>query len=374
MIADVGIKPAIRVGSSVAEPDESDPLSALECLPEVEVPVRSLVPGFYLRQAGTDPTHIRLLADAAASVKLPPIVVQKDGSRIIDGMHRVEAAKLRGAETINARVIDCTGEEALVLAIKTNVMHGMPLSKPDRISGAKRILAAHADWSDRAVASIAGLSAKTIASLRNRSSDDIQFHGKRLGRDGKRRPMSAAEGRRRAAEYINEHPEASLREVARQADVSLGTVHDVRERLRNGMEHCNGAERPAGAPERPSVPVKALASVPTDHRPADHRTAVGRPSSADVLGVRAARREGRPPGWSAISAKLASDPSLKYAEGGRAFLRWMASHSAQADEWRVFIDAIPAHWVGEIINVADGVSAEWREFAERLRRSGMAAG
>lgn len=118
--------------------------------------------------------------------------------RIIDGTHRVEAAKLRGKQNINARIIDCGDEDALILAINSNIQHGLPLSKADRISGAKRILAAHPDWSDRVVAEIAGLSAKTIASLRNRSMG-TKFTGKRLGRDGKRRPLSAAEGRRRAA-------------------------------------------------------------------------------------------------------------------------------------------------------------------------------
>jgi hypothetical protein len=50
-----------------------------------------LVPGFHLRQEGTDPAHVRLLADAAGSVQLPSILVQKSGSRIIDGLHRLES-------------------------------------------------------------------------------------------------------------------------------------------------------------------------------------------------------------------------------------------------------------------------------------------
>src|ERR1700733_11446554 len=53
-----------------------------ERAPVVSVPVASLVPGFMLRQAGTDAAHVRLLADAAGSVQLPPILVQKRGSRI----------------------------------------------------------------------------------------------------------------------------------------------------------------------------------------------------------------------------------------------------------------------------------------------------
>jgi ParB-like chromosome segregation protein Spo0J len=341
-------------GSDVAATDISklDPLSMIEQLSEVRVPVGSLVPTFHLRQAGTDATHVRLLADAASSVKLPPILVQKRGMCIIDGMHRVEVAKLRGERDICARLVDCTDEEALVLAVKSNTLHGLPLSRADRISSAKRILATHAHWSDRALAAVTGLSAKAVASLRNSSTGDTQFYGKRLGRDGKLRPVAAGEGRQRAAEYINAHPEASLRQVARETDVSLGTVHDVRERIRRGVlevvgEPGRSAERVAGSPATSAV--------------------VGPSSPARTLHLRGGTGTVQQLVWSAVSGKLASDPTLRYTEGGRAFLRWMAAHSMQADEWREFIDAIPQHWLKDIGRIAAGMSEEWRQFSEQLK-------
>jgi ParB-like chromosome segregation protein Spo0J len=330
--------------------DEANP--ELIDLPEMNLPVSSLVPGLYLRQAGTDSSHVRMLADVANHDSLPPILVQRHGTRIIDGMHRFEAAKLRCEEYIRARVIDCSDEDALVLAIKTNVRHGLPLSRADRISGAKRILAAHQDWSDRVLAETAGLSPKAIASLRNRSVEEVQFCNKRLGRDGKRRPVSAAAGRQRAAEYMKAHPEAPLREVAREADVSLGTVHDVRERIRRGLDLIPGVSR--RAPEE------------TGGDP-DERVSASAPLSVVPQSPRAERYNSRHLAWPAISAKLTGDPALRYAEGGRAFLRWMAAHSSDPDEWREFIDAIPMHWARDISRVADAVSSEWREFAERLR-------
>src|ERR1039458_2151633 len=237
----------------VVNSGNSDPMSMIEQVPEVSVPISLLVPGFHLRQEGTDPAHVRLLADAAGSVQLPSILVQKSGSRIIDGLHRLEVAKLRGEWTISARIVDCTDSEALVLAIKSNTLHGLPLSRADRISGAKRMLAAHPDWSDRAVAGITGLSAKSIASLRNSASGDTPFYGKRLGRDGKRHPVMPTEGRLRAAEYIRVHPEASLRQIARETDVSLGTVHVVREKIPRGAGLGSEAPPEPGAAS-PSVP------------------------------------------------------------------------------------------------------------------------
>lgn len=335
-----------------------DPLRLIGQLPEISVPVTSLAPAFYLRQAGTDAMHVRLLADAAASVKLPSILVQKNSLRIIDGMHRVEAAKLCGAHSISARIVDCTDQEALVLAVKSNTLHGLPLSRADRISGAKRILASHPDWSDRAVAVITGLSAKSIASLRNSAVGDSPLHLKRLGRDGKRRPVAVGEGRRRAAEYINAHPEASLREVAREADVSLGTVHDVRDKLRRGALTASSTLAPADAP----APSKAEVT----------NSPVGRP--APVTPNFPTRRVFQELTWPVICAKLTSDPALRYTEGGRAFLRWMAAHSMQADEWREFIDAIPQRWMKDVGQIAFNMSEEWREFALQLRYRQETAG
>jgi hypothetical protein len=350
MTSDIDFELADIGDAVIADSYNSDPMSLIEQLPEVSIPICSLMPGFHLRREGTDANHVRLLADAAGSVRLPSILIQKSGSRIIDGMHRLEVAKLRGECDISARIVDCTDEVALVLAVRSNTLHGLPLSRTDRISSAKRILATHADWSDRSVAEITGLSAKAIASIRNRTTDDAQFNGKRLGRDGKRRPVVPGEGRLRAADYINAHPGASLRQVAKETDVSLGTVHDVRERIRRGAEYA------AQAPERRTAQLAgrtaAVAACP--------------PVPARVIHPETGKRTAPPLAWSAISAKLASDPAVRYTEGGRAFLRWMAAHSMQADEWREFIDAVPRYWLKDVGRIAASMSEEWRQFAEQL--------
>ncbi len=362
---------ATRGNAAIANGHNADPISMVNQLPEVNVPISMLVPGFHLRQEGTDPAHVRLLADAAGSVRLPAILVQKSGSRIIDGLHRLEVAKLRGEWTIGARIVDCTDSEALVLAIKTNTLHGLPLSRADRISGAKRMLTAHPDWSDRAVAGVTGLSAKSIASLRNSAADEMPFYGKRLGRDGKRHPVAPNEGRLRAAEYIRTHPEASLREIARQTDVSLGTVHAVREKIRRGAEP--GSETPARPPGPGALSAPSVLSTPT--APGSRSTPGGSsPAAVAPSSVRAIHPLGAGAGarvlprlvWPMISAKLASDPSLRYTEGGRAFLRWMSGHCLGADQWQEFIDAVPQHWLPEVNRLAASMSEEWRHFAERL--------
>jgi ParB-like chromosome segregation protein Spo0J len=330
-------------------------LDLIERLPVIAIPLNMLGPGFFLRQSGTDAAHVQLLADAASAGELPAILVQKSSMRVIDGMHRIEAARLRGERSISARAVDCSDEEAFILAVKTNSLHGLPLSRADRISGAKRILTWHRDWSDRAVAAATGLSAKTIAGLRHRSPDDGRDISKRLGRDGKRHPITAAEGRKRAAEYLTAHPDASLREVAREADVSLGTVHDVRTRLRRGIDPMVGAR-------------SAAARKPGDQDP-PAASAQYRPSPDDATSLLARRRTTLPPTWAAISPKLAHDPCIRYSASGREFLRWMAMHVMHPGEWKEFSETVPAHWAEDISLIADSVADSWREFADHLRTS-----
>jgi ParB-like chromosome segregation protein Spo0J len=338
--------------------DRGGLITTIDQLPEVSVPISSLLPSLYLRESGTSHAHVQLLADAAESSALPPILVQQYSHRVIDGMHRLAAAKLRGEKSIKARFVDCADEEALFLAIKSNTLHGLPLSRADRISGAKRILASHPDWSDRAVASIAGISARTVAILRNRSADNIRSFEKRLGRDGKRRPVTGTDGRRRAAEYINTHPGASLRQVARESDVSLGTVHNVLQLIRSGVD-------PVATPLEPPAEPAADRSV------AD--AAPGRPSLTSVTSTRG-EKDARQLNWAEIQSKLVNDPSLRYREGGRAFLRWMALHAMHAEQWREFVEAVPIRWAGDISAIADNMAIEWQMFGERLRDRDQSAG
>jgi len=334
--------------------DNHDSIDAVDGLPVEDIALGLLSSGFFRRGTGTDPAHVQMLAEVASFSELPPILVQRNNLRIVDGTHRYEAAKKRGERTIRARVIDCTDNDAFILAVKANTLHGLPLSRADRVLGAKRILGWHPDWSDRAIGIATGLSAKTIAGLRRESADDRQQFGKRLGRDGKRRPVTAIEGRKRAAEFITTRPEASLREIARETDVSLGTVQDVRSRMRQGLDPLTAG--------RVSPPLEAaaygLGAVPEPARPSPL------PSR---LAPRGTRRNAQQSTWPDISNKLMSDPSLKYTEGGRAFMRWMIMHVSNTGQWREFADSIPAHWLSELSTVAEQASEDWRDFAEHLK-------
>ncbi|MFZ3560652.1 nuclease [Streptomyces sp. BH055] len=350
-------------------------LKNFERLPTRDVPLSALSPGVSLRQGGTDAAHIQLLVDAAGSAELPPILVQVDGCRIIDGLHRAEAARLRGDAGIRARFVDCSNAEALVIAMKANGSHGLPLCKADRLAGAQRVLGSHPDWSDRAIAGITGLSAKTIAALRERTGAAVPLDGKRVGQDGRRRPVDAGEGRRRAAEYIAAHPQASLRQVARETDVSLGTVHDVSARLRRG-ESPERDNRQTAALR--SAHIRAVETVTVDpaaprrdpHAPdaADHERPPLRVAPDEPAPASRRKHTDTPPTWAMVASRMAADPAVRYTAGGREFLRWMQLHAGESGaDWRGFVDAVPPHWLGVIAPIAEHIGHEWALLAERLR-------
>jgi ParB-like chromosome segregation protein Spo0J len=334
-------------------------------LPVRELPLDSFGPGFFLRSTGINDAHARMLAEAACFRDLPPILVQRDSLRVIDGTHRLEAAKARGERFIRARVINCADNAAYILAVKANTLHGLPLSRADRAASARRILGWHPDWSDCAIGITTGLSAKTVARIRRESADEITQFAKRLGRDGKRRPVTALEGRKRAAEYIAARPEASLREVARETDVSLGTVQDVRARMRRGLDPVTASlgdrrlapvQRPAVRPAASRRPAPGLAGPPADRTPV-----------LPGIGPRHGEHPTRPPMWPQLAPKLAGDPRLRYTEGGRALLRWMTAHMMNTGQWQQYADSVPSHWLDDISALAEQASEEWRSFAEHLR-------
>ena len=314
---------------------------------------------------GTDKAHVQMLAEVATFGELPPILVQRNSLRVIDGMHRLEAAKARDEKFIRARVINCTDNDAYILAVKANTLHGLPLSRADRVSSARRILDWHPDWSDRAIGIAYGPQREDRwPSIRRESADEIQPispSASAATASGAPSPPNALEGRKRAAEYITARPEASLREVARETDVSLGTVQDVRARMRRGLDPvtAGGGDRASWRPRRAprSAPCRLGQPIPG---PAEHSGARDGPApEPDRPAAGAARRPAANVAADSAEARL-HDPSLRYTEGGRAFMRWMSAHMMNTSQWREFADAVPSHWLDDLSTVAEQASEEWR--------------
>src|SRR5690348_15977563 len=122
------------------------------------VEIRSIRPADSPRIAGENPDHVRLLAEIGTG--LTPILVHRATMRVIDGAHRLSAAKLRGETTIAVRFFDGSDHEAFVLAVRENVVHGLPLSVSDRVAAAELIIVSHQGWSDPMIAEAAGIGAR----------------------------------------------------------------------------------------------------------------------------------------------------------------------------------------------------------------------
>lgn len=312
----------------------------------VAVPVASLLQGDSPRLEGEDKAHVARLA--AIDGPLPPLLVDQCSMRVIDGMHRLLAALLKGQQTIEVRFFNGSQADAFLRAVEANVTHGLPLSKADRRAAAERIVMSHPQLSDRAIAQLAGLGTKTIAGIRQRLTLVAQQPNARVGIDGKTRPLNSREGRQLAAELLIEHPRTSLREVARHAGISAATASDVRKRLERGEEP---------APPRSDSTSRTKPSESSDSK-TQGRQNVGS----------ARRPHAQAPGQSSVLVPrtLFDDPSLRYNEQGRRLLRWLQHSPGDPQERSGVVAAIPPHCAALVVRLARHNSQAWLDFAQEL--------
>lgn len=294
----------------------------------VSLCVHSLLPADSPRAEGEDPDHVRALAQTPQH--LPPIIVHMPDMRVIDGMHRLLAARMRGERSIDAYVFEGSADEAFVLALRANIKHGLPLSLKDRAAATARVLASFPEWSDRAIAAEAGLSPKTVSSIRRRLAGNAdEVRQARIGRDGRVRPLSSKEGRLRAATLMRDRPDASLRQIAAAAGISCSTAHDVRLRVQRG--------------ESP------LPSGNTGKR-----------------GRQPARPEAAPIDVPALLAHLRRDPSLRLTIAGRNLLRQLGLRAVDASEAQNLAVSVPPHLLGKVADLARGYAVAWQRISEHL--------
>lgn len=280
-----------------------------------DIPLDQLSFGFSPRDQLCDPAHVEALAEVLAQV--PPIVVHAPTMKVIDGVHRVLAARARGHETIRAALFHGSEPDAFVLAVYRNVAHGRPLTLPERQEAATRMLDVHPEWSDRRVAELSGLSPKTVARVRIRSAEDRTRLRIRVGRDGKAQPIDPAHLRRLVAQAIAADPHASIRAIALRSGSSQGTVRDVKRRLASGE---------------------------------------------DIL----------PPRLAGTSAPRPIERPAGSSTGGAEFASWFAANGVDDRDVRSFVDAVPISRVYEVADEARRRAEVWRAFAtdleDRVRR------
>ncbi|MFE7134297.1 ParB/RepB/Spo0J family partition protein [Streptomyces sp. NPDC057638] len=317
------------------------------------VRIDALLPADSPRLDGLDADHVRHLAGIYTS--LPPVLVHRATLRVIDGMHRIAAARSQGLASVEVRYFDGATEEAFLRSVTANLTHGLPLSAADRKAAAERILTTRPALSDRAVAGCTGLDAKTVAAVRRRSTADNPRSNIRIGADGRAHPLDRTAERIHAAELMTRRPDLPLRAIVQETGLSLGTAHDVRQRLLRGEAPTPQGRRPPARRRTPPAP--AAHPVPHPARGAEPAVLAG--SSRTRGSLETLRR-------------LASDPSLRHSESGRHFLRWLHTHFVVDEAWRQQADAVPAHCADTVAELALHCSNAWKRFAEELDRRRLA--
>lgn len=314
-------------------------LADIERLPVIKISVRSLDVSGSPRLSGENSGHVRTLAETQADL-LPPILVHSPSMRVIDGMHRLRAAQLRGEQEIQARLFEGDEGSSYVLAVKSNVEHGLPLSLADRRAAAAAIIHLYPDWSDRMIAATAGVAPKTVTSVRAQCaagdgspSGQVAQLDTRVGRDGRRRPQNVGERRKLAAKLMRENPRSSLREIARQAGISPETVRSVRSAEIESAISKSQAEESA---------VSYIGPPSRNKRWPGYRSPNGKKSALNFL---------------------RADPSFRSTDNGRSLLRLLAFPELVERYGSELTAQIPPHCLEAVAQAAAECAAAWEAFA-----------
>jgi len=280
----------------------------------IEIPIGELTFGDSLRGEGVNQAHVTLLVEAAG--QWPPVLVWGRNNLLLDGCHRVDAARRLGHTRVLATRYSGSAEDAYLESLRRNISHGLPLSLEDRRRAARRILTEHPDWSDRRIACLCALSDKAIGRVRRDEREAVILGmGHRIGRDGRRRPVRPIDLTARIEQAIEQNPEGSLRAIAMAAGgASPETVRRVRAR---------------------------------------HQTQAGR--VVEFAGEEPARE----------NRDWRNDTALAASEDTERFAQWFTSTDL-GDEWHQYVWSIPISRLYEIADEARRRANRWMQFVSLL--------
>jgi len=257
-----------------------------------------------------------------------PILVRRSDFSVVDGAARVATAKRLGLRYLMIEWCEGSELQAFELFLQRNNAHGRPPSAADREHGVLRILATEPLWSDRKIAAVAGSTPKWIARLRQRATGGARPGDteRRVGRDGRSRPVRPAETRQQIMKALDERPDAPLRVIARELGVSPETVRSVR-----------NERQPAGVVD---------------------------PASAASCGNLDKLTFGRNP---LISKQKtwSCDRAFQSTEAGLSFLEWFESTAMKSSGFDR-LEQVPLSRVYEIVDEAHSRASAWTDFARAL--------
>ncbi len=143
-----------------------------DCPLAIEIGLIQVDRDLQMREAGVDPGTVAEYAEAmAAGATFPPVTVYFDGEAywLADGFHRVEAARLNGAETIVANIREGTRRHATLTAVAANASHGLRRTSADKRRAVARLLSdpEWANWSSRQIALACAVDKGTVERVRS---------------------------------------------------------------------------------------------------------------------------------------------------------------------------------------------------------------
>jgi hypothetical protein len=166
---------------------------------------------------------------------------------------------------------------------------------------------------------------------------------RRVGRDGKTRPVQTGEIRDRIRQALDENPTGSLRAIAAKAGASPETVRTVKALFGVAGTGDSGLGALPGSAS-PSCPLPvAAASSPCFDAVAESRLT---------------------PSWSRDASWIPDAALLACGDGGE-FARWFASNRVEED-WHSHVWNIPLGRVYDIVDEARRRAAAWTAFASLL--------
>ena len=361
----MGIVQPLKVARDASDPirdsidrDWSDPGPAPDVVTEIDV--ASLSPGRSLRHTPIDRGHVAQLVCTGGN--WPPVLVNTLDLTVIDGRHRLVAALDLNLSRIRVEFFTGTETEAFVEALERNASHGLPLTMSERKDAATTLLGLRAEWSDRMIGEICGISASTIRQIRQgrrfrtdeTSTGPVVALERRIGRDGRNRPTQPAEQRQRIIQALLESPGASLRTIASRSGASPATVRAVRQRARN--EPSPAAERQISFVS--PVPMDPPSSPPVDDSPTPLGRTFVSSGSADLIGV-----------VSSASGKVwTTDTACSSGEGPMKFASWFDQTRVELSAGMGHVGDVPLSRVYEVADECLRRAHVWGEFAAALQR------
>ena len=303
----------------------------------VLLPLRRLRIGRLFRDRGVDDTHVNSLV--AVDGRWPPILVLFSDHTVIDGVHRLRAAEALGLDKIAVVYFYGTRDEAYLAFVQQNARNGLPLTLHERTRAARHALARHGTWSDRRIAELCGISARTVSELRGQTRADAEDASPpalsatveplvRIGKDGRRRPVDPRQTRERIAAALKADPRGSLRAIASVAGASPETVRSVRARLLQ-LAPTNRAVAQSDGPVDP----------------------LGQPCVSGAAPI--------------TERMLAADAAFDATPAGSAFVGWFTGTTI-GDDWREHVASIPLSRVYEVADEARLRAARWDAFANAV--------